>query len=300
MIYLITAILFGSLFAILFKIFQRNGIDALQAIGINYVVAFALGSLGSLTQGFSTTGMASWILPAMGAGLFMMGSFVTMNMTTRSHGIAIATIAAMTTRSHGIAIATIAARVAFVVPVLCAFLFLHGDEPRWLASALVIASLLLIFHHRQEINTSTRNLLNPIPVFICYGMANFLLKLSQQIVAQNGGDNAELSLVTGVAFLSALLFTVIYYMMQPRSSRQPLRWNNVVAGIVLGVVNMGCTFFLLKSLMTIDSSIFYPVYNITIVLIATLAGRFGFGERLTPLQYGGIAVAIAAIILFFV
>ena len=285
MIYLITAILFGSLFAILFKIFQRKGIDALQAIGINYVVAFALGSLGSLTQGFSTTGMASWILPAMGAGLFMMGSFVTMNMTTRSHGIAIATIAA---------------RVAFVVPVLCAFLFLHGDEPRWLASALVIASLLLIFHHRQEINTSTRNLLNPIPVFICYGMANFLLKLSQQIVAQNGGGNAELSLVTGVAFLSALLFTVIYYMMQPRSSRQPLRWNNVVAGIVLGVVNMGCTFFLLKSLMTIDSSIFYPVYNITIVLIATLAGRFGFGERLTPLQYGGIAVAIAAIILFFV
>ena len=285
MIYLITAILFGSLFAILFKIFQRKGIDALQAIGINYVVAFALGSLGSLTQGFSTTGMASWILPAMGAGLFMMGSFVTMNMTTRSHGIAIATIAA---------------RVAFVVPVLCAFLFLHGDEPRWLASALVIASLLLIFHHRQEINTSTRNLLNPIPVFICYGMANFLLKLSQQIVAQSGGGNAELSLVTGVAFLSALLFTVIYYMMQPRSSRQPLRWNNVVAGIVLGVVNMGCTFFLLKSLMTIDSSIFYPVYNITIVLIATLAGRFGFGERLTPLQYGGIAVAIAAIILFFV
>ena len=285
MIYLITAILFGSLFAILFKIFQRKGIDALQAIGINYVVAFALGSLGSLTQGFSTTGIASWILPAMGAGLFMMGSFVTMNMTTRSHGIAIATIAA---------------RVAFVVPVLCAFLFLHGDEPRWLASALVIASLLLIFHHRQEINTSTRNLLNPIPVFICYGMANFLLKLSQQIVAQNGGGNAELSLVTGVAFLSALLFTVIYYMMQPRSSRQPLRWNNVVAGIVLGVVNMGCTFFLLKSLMTIDSSIFYPVYNITIVLIATLAGRFGFGERLTPLQYGGIAVAIAAIILFFV
>ena len=285
MIYLITAILFGSLFAILFKIFQRKGIDALQAIGINYVVAFALGSLGSLTQGFSTTGMASWILPAMGAGLFMMGSFVTMNMTTRSHGIAIATIAA---------------RVAFVVPVLCAFLFLHGDEPRWLASALVIASLLLIFHHRQEINTSTRNLLNPIPVFICYGMANFLLKLSQQIVAQSGGGNAELSLVTGVAFLSALLFTVIYYMMQPRSSRQPLRWNNVVAGIVLGVVNMGCTFFLLKSLMTIDSSIFYPVYNITIVLIATLAGRFGFGERLSPLQYGGIAVAIAAIILFFV
>lgn len=285
MIYLITAILFGSLFAILFKVFQRKGIDALQAIGLNYVVAFVIGSLGSFSQGFSITGIESWITPAIFAGLFMMGSFVTMNITTRSHGIAIATIAA---------------RVAFVVPVLCAYLFLHGDEPRWVASALVIASLLLIFRHRQDAHASAGNIFNPIPVFICYGMANFMLKLSQQLVAQSGGSNAELSLVSSVAFLSALIFTVIYYMIQPATSRNPLSGNNVVAGIVLGIANLGCTFFLLKSLMTIDSSIFYPVYNIAIVLIATLTGRIGFGERLTPLQYGGIAVAIAAIILFFV
>ena len=130
MLYLAIAITFGSLFAILFKIFQRQGIDALQAIGINYVVAFVIGITGSISQGFSTTGIESWGFPAIIVGLFMMASFVTMNMATRSHGIAIATIAA---------------RVAFVIPVLCAYLFLQGDEPRWIASAMVIASLLLIF-----------------------------------------------------------------------------------------------------------------------------------------------------------
>ena len=112
MLYLIIAITFGSLFAILFKIFQRRGIDALQAIAVNYVVAFALGMLGNVSQGFSATGIGSWILPTILVGLFMMASFVTMNMATRSHGIAIATIAA---------------RVAFIVPVLCAYLFLQGN-----------------------------------------------------------------------------------------------------------------------------------------------------------------------------
>ena len=284
MLYLIIAITFGSLFAILFKIFQRRGIDALQAIPVNYVVAFALGMLGNVSQGFSATGISSWILPTILVGLFMMASFVTMNMATRSHGIAIATIAA---------------RVAFIVPVLCAYLFLQGNEPRWIASALVIASLLLIFPQQDGNKSASRQWAYPLLVFACYGITNFLLKLSQQLVANAGGSDADLSLVTGIAFLSALLFTLLYYLSTPRTQRATLSWRNAVAGIVLGCVNVGCTYFLLKSLMVIDSGIFYPTYNIAIVTIATLVGRIGFGERLKAVQYAGIAVAILAIILFF-
>ena len=285
MLYLIIAITFGSLFAILFKIFQRRGIDALQAIAVNYVVAFVLGMLGNASQGFSATGICSWILPTIFVGLFMMASFVTMNMATRSHGIAIATIAA---------------RVAFIVPVLCAYLFLQGNEPRWIASALVIASLLLIFPQQNDSGKcASRQWAYPLLVFACYGITNFLLKLSQQLVANAGGSDADLSLVTGIAFLSALLFTLLYYLSTPRTQRAPLSWRNAVAGVILGCVNVGCTYFLLKSLMVIDSGIFYPIYNIAIVTIATLVGRIGFGERLKATQYAGIAVAILAIILFF-
>lgn len=282
---LVIAIIFGSLFAILFKLFQRHNINALQAIAVNYAVAFVIGLIGNITQGATAVALDEWIVPASLVGLAMMGGFVTMNYATRSHGVAVATIAA---------------RVAFVIPVLCAYLFLQGDEPRWVASALVIASLLLIFHHRQETQASKGSILNPIPVFICYGMANFLLKLCQQIVAQAGGNNADLSLISSVAFLAALIFTIIYYYLQPATQRSALTRSSIMAGVVLGIVNMGCTFFLLKSLMSIDSSIFYPVYNIAIVLIATLTGRFYFGERLSKWQYSGIAVAIVAIILFFV
>ncbi len=283
--YLVIAIIFGSLFAILFKIFQQRGIDALQAIGINYVVAFVIGMLGSVSQGFAVINIGSWLVPAIVVGLFMMLSFVTMNIATRSHGIAIATIAA---------------RVAFVIPVLCAYLFLQGEEPRWVASALVIASLLLIFPQQNGGKSDSQQWIQPLLVFACYGITNFFLKLSQQIVADAGGGDADLSLVTGTSFLSALLFTLLYYyLFLPRTQRTPLSWHNIVAGIVLGCVNVGCTYFLLKSLMVIDSGIFYPTYNIAIVTIATLVGRIGFGERLKITQYIGVAVAILAIILFF-
>lgn len=283
--YLVIAIIFGSLFAILFKIFQQRGIDALQAIAVNYVVAFVLGMVGSVSQGFAVINIGSWLVPAIVVGLFMMLSFVTMNIATRSHGIAIATIAA---------------RVAFVIPVLCAYLFLQGEEPRWVASALVIASLLLIFPQQNGGKSDSQQWIQPLLVFACYGITNFFLKLSQQIVADAGGGDADLSLVTGTSFLSALLFTLLYYyLFLPRTQRTPLSWHNIVAGIVLGCVNVGCTYFLLKSLMVIDSGIFYPTYNIAIVTIATLVGRIGFGERLKITQYIGVAVAILAIILFF-
>ena len=284
MIYLIIAITFGSLFAILFKIFQQQGVNALQAIGINYVVGFGISLLGNISQATSAVAVESWIIPAPFVGLFMMASFVTMNMATRSHGIAIATIAA---------------RVAFVVPVLCAYIFLQGAEPHWIASALVITSLLLIFPQQGRVNTSATQWVYPLLTFICYGITNFLLKLCQQIASTAGGNDADLSLITAVAFLSAMIFTLLYYFLQPCKQHNPLSWRNVFAGVVLGGVNVGCTFFLLKSLTVIDSGTFYPVYNIAIVTIATLVGRIGFGERLSAMQYAGIAVALCAIILFF-
>lgn len=285
MLYLLIAIVFGSLFAILFKVFQQRGVDALQAIGVNYAVALLLGLAGNVAMGRAVT-VSAWIVPALFVGLFMMGGFVTMSRATLSHGVAVATIAA---------------RVSFVVPVLCAYFFLCGDEPRWLASALVIASLCLIFAHRgSAVGGSGVQWVYPLAVFLCYGFANFMLKLCQQIVAQTGGGDADLSLLTSVAFMAALVYTIIYYWMQPRAQRRPLHRRNVWAGVVLGVVNMGCTYFLLKALMVIDGSVFYPVYNIAIVVIATLVGRLCFGERLSWWQYAGVAVAISAIALFFI
>lgn len=285
MFYLIIAITFGSLFAILFKLFQRNGIDVLQAIGINYIVALLLGFIGNIAIGEPLVAISSWILPALFAGLFMMGGFVMMNRATHSHGIAVATIAA---------------RISFVIPVLCSYCFLQGEAPRWGASAFVILALLFIFfHHKKQHKHAIWQWLFPLSVFFCYGIANFLLKLCQQFVTDAHGGNADLSMITSIAFFAAFIYTVIYYRLQPSNQRHPFAWKNIWAGGILGSVNVGCTYFLLKALTNIDSSLFYPIYNMSIVLIATLVGQFCFKETLSRIQYIGIAIALLAIALFF-
>ena len=290
MIFLVVAIVFGSLFAILFKLFQRKGVDALQAIAVGYLTAMSVGGAGNLLQGTSYAVSLDGVpvIPALLTGFFMMGGFLAMNGATRSHGVAVATIAA---------------RVSFVIPVLCAYLLLDGDVPHWSAILLTILSLLLIFARKGTVQYTAKGWWYPVAVFVCYGLANFLLKYAQaQISVFHAADSvacdAALRSLTMVTFATAFLFTVLCYVLQG-DKRHRLSWRSVPAGIVLGITNMGCTYFLLKSLTVIDASVFYPVYNISIVLIAACAGRFLFGERLSRLQYAGIAVAAVAILLFF-
>ncbi len=291
--YLLTAIFFGSLFAILFKAFQRKGVDALQAITINYAVALIPGIIiNTMQKGWDATSYYSIpLLPAFLIGFFMMGGFVTMNYATRSHGVAVSTIAA---------------RISFVVPVLCTYLFLDGKSPDWVATLLVGLSLIFIFTQKRDTsNPKEREWVFPILVFICYGLANFLLKYAQQqIVTQYTADSSDcdaaLRSLTTMTFAAALLCSIIFFLFTSKANHRPITLPNTIAGIVLGICNMGCTYFLLKSLSVIEAALFYPIYNIAIVLIATITGKICFSERLSSWQYAGTTIAIIAIILFFV
>ena len=56
---------------------------------------------------------------------------------------------------------------------------------------------------------------------------------------------------------------------------------------------------MLRALAAMPTGTFYPIYNIGIVLVATLAGLLFFGERLKWVQVAGLLLAIAAIGLSF-
>lgn len=277
MIYLIIAILFGSLFAILFKIFAKKGVNTLMAIIINYATALLIGPITNIIQGqvaFSSFNQVP-IIPAILTGLFMMGGFITMNHATQSHGVAIATIAT---------------RVSFIIPTICAYLFLGEATLEPLTSILVILALMLIFYSKGRAGINLKKWYNPILVFICYGVANFLLKYSQTRVS----GNSALFALTTVTFTSALILSILFYKING-DKNQKFKWRNIVAGVILGCTNVGCTYFLLKALTQISTATLYPIYNISIVAIGVLAGRLLFKEHLTTLQYIGIIIAILAI-----
>ncbi|MBR6369487.1 MAG: EamA family transporter, partial [Bacteroidaceae bacterium] len=116
--------------------------------------------------------------------------------------------------------------------------------------------------------------------------------LSEQVI------NSEISLVTASVFFVAMLTCIYSFFKKGEDGkRSPLLLKNVVGGVVLGLVNYFCTYTLMLSMKTIDSSFLFPVHNIGIVAIGAIVGWLAFNEKLRPHQILGIVLAAVSIAL---
>jgi len=74
-----------------------------------------------------------------------------------------------------------------------------------------------------------------------------------------------------------------------------ITWKDLLAGILLGIFNWYSTYFFIKGLYVLPISVFVPVFNAALVLIAAVSGYFFFGEKLSVLNRLGIGLAVLAI-----
>ena len=80
-------------------------------------------------------------------------------------------------------------------------------------------------------------------------------------------------------------------------NRKPLLYRNIIAGIILGLINFGSTFYILKAMGIFKSSVVFPITNAGIVSLSALIGYFFFREKLKLVNWIGIGLAIIAIIM---
>ena len=73
--------------------------------------------------------------------------------------------------------------------------------------------------------------------------------------------------------------------------------KNILWGITLGVPNYLTLHFFIRSLQSpsLESSQVFPVVNMGIIILSAVSGIIFFKEKLTPLNWTGIAIAIIAI-----
>lgn len=305
MIYLLIAILCGALFSAIFKICQRQGISTLWVILFNYITG-AVVSWGSLFIGAATTGAAvvnpfihSWVWLGLLQGALFLGGFAMMSGCTMFCGVALTNVAA---------------RSSLILPVIFSWLLLSQPAPAWLPVILVIVSLMLIAlangtekkdrENGKKVLFVRRPWFVMLMVFLFYGISDFSLKLVQNSVStqcQTDGTPIEnsLSALTGTIFLMAALLCIVIVVIRPKGKRPTYSMRGILAGIVLGLANLSCTACMLRSLNVLPTGTFYPLYNIGVVLVGMFAGVVLFKERLHPLQYVGLFVALVAILLFF-
>lgn len=308
MFFLLGAILLASLFSIVFKLCQKFGIDSSHVILINYFTAMAASWIpigirlmtGNADLADYSLQGSSYVFASIQGIFFVLGFTVMDYSIWRS----------------GVALTTISARASLVVPVILGWMILSQPAPKWVPVALIIISMAMIVltndiqsHEGVKVSDKTdaqrrrRAVILLIAVFACYGVSDFNMKLSQNsvqtFIAPGQDAGTHFDALMGIIFLSATIVSIVPMMLKDKQKKQPFSYKSVIGGLVLGLVNIFCTSCSLRALSVLSTDIYYPLYNIGIVMVATLAGVVFFKEKIKWPQYAGIALAIVAILLFF-
>lgn len=307
MLYLLLAIVFGSLFSIIFKVCQNRNIDSGEVILFNYITGMVFCFVPIFSKVFFSAEVTfsdysipfnSLALAIVQGILFYFGFWIMARSTWRS----------------GVALTTAVARASLVLPVLFSWIFLSQKQPQWICIGLVILAMILIvgpndfqkhdpslYRSASDHIRKVKAIVALVAVFFTYGISDFFLKVVQHSVSVGETDQAvisnHLSMQMAFIFVSAAVSSLVYCIASGTFKKEKITWGTIIGGVFLGLINTGCTACVLRALGKISTNLFYPLYNIGIVLIGTLVGVFFFKEKIKGLQYAGLAIAVVAIAL---
>ena len=279
MVHLLVSVACSVLVSVLLKLMQRHGIDTAQGITWNYLAASLL-CLGLLNPPLATLGHAGtpWT-ELMLLALLLPGIFLALSASVRAAGIV---------RTD------IAQRMSLVLSLLAAFLW-FGEQ----ANALRIAGLVLgvvaiaCLVARPERGTrgdGWQAWALPLVVLVGYASVDVLLK---RLAAAGTPFAASLQ----VAFIAAFAVMLLVQGLRLWRARIAPTRAALGAGLMLGALNFANILFYIKAHRALPDhpAVVFSMMNIGVVVLGTLVGVVGFGERLGRLNLLAIPLAILAI-----
>ena len=284
MIFLLLSVLSSSVIFVIFKLYNRFGINTLQAIIFNYFVAFSAGLLidGRPTNLERIPG-EPWFLGTVILGFMFISVFY---------------LAALTTQRSGLSVVSVATKMSVAIPVFFG-IFLYNESTGLLKILGIILALVAVYltsiKKKEGISIRKRNLIFPLLVFFGSGIIDTTLKfLEDSYVVE-----ADVAIFSSTIFAIAGVIGVTILVVQALRGELKLQFKNVIGGIALGIPNFGSIYFLVLALRTpgVESSIIFPLNNVAIVMISTLLGILLFRERMLNKNWIGIVLAVLSIIL---
>lgn len=132
-------------------------------------------------------------------------------------------------------------------------------------------------------------------VFLLSGINDTTLKIAQHFYIS--GNETDYVKFAATSFLIAFLVSLGIFANEKAKKGTIIELKSIIAGIILGTLNWLSIFFMLSGLDIMEVSTFFPIQNIGVVSLSTIAGYFLFRERLTTLNLLGIFTAVIAIAL---
>lgn len=283
MIYLVLSIIFSTFIFVIFKYFGIYKINTLQAIIVNYIVAFIFGMCSANAFGkISAVYEQPWFYGALMLGFLFVSVFFVM---------------ALTSQKNGVAVASVAGKMSVIIPVVFGVI-LYNESIGIFKVVGVLLALVAVYlssvKERGE-NTPKASLLLPLLLFLGSGIIDTSLKY----VETKYVSDADVSFFSGTLFGIAGVLGLLILLIQQIVKKEKIEVKNIIAGIALGIPNYYSIIFLIKALQikSFESSSLFTVNNVGVVVLSTLVGFLLFKEQFSFKNKIGIGLAILGIVL---
>ncbi len=292
MLFLFLTVACSVLLGFIFKLFARFGVDGFQAIVFNYFTCFCcgwlhLGHFPIQSQNFD----APWMPYALVLGMIFISGF---------------NLAEMTVRYFGVTIGQIMQKMSILMTVPFAILAYHESAggAKIVGFLFALAAIILVNWPSKpgdvqasgqalpSGNPEKKTLWIPIATWFMAGLLEVLFVRVQNEHLTDMSDPSFIITIFGTAAVLGGSIAVLGW----ATRRLRFSWKNVMAGIVLGIPNYGSMLFMLFALGSgLEGSFVFPLANVGIIVATTIGAVTLFRERLSGLNWVGIALAAVAI-----
>lgn len=287
MLYLLASIVLSSYLTLFFKLLDRLKLNSFQVIVVNYFTCVVTGAFvnGSFPD-YSNTSNEPWFPWAVIMGLTFISIF---------------NVIAFTARNIGVAVASVANKLSLVIPFLFSLSLYNEKASSLQYSGIIVALIAVIFtclpDKKRETTRSPEmkflRIVFPVILFVGSGLLDTMIKYVEHNFLT--GENNNDYLVT--AFLSAGVTGLIVWIYLVMRGKLQFDKRAILAGIILGIPNYFSIFSLIEALKLYanKSGVIIPVNNMGIVLFSTIVAWIVFKEKLSLLNWAGIALSLLAI-----
>jgi drug/metabolite transporter (DMT)-like permease len=280
MVWLLLSILFAVLLYVSFRLIGKYNLNEFQVILSNYFVAAILGYF-LWDQPFKLIDVvnSSWFTLSIIIGISFVITFYFFTLSTAKAGIAITAVSS---------------KMSVILPVIAGFIYFGDNITIYKIAGIFIAlfSFILVLAKGKNFAVKLTIFLLPAVIFLGTGINDTLLKYAHHFLL--GNDNTIfITTIFSISFIFSLLYVSFIFILKSRS----ISVLSLLAGIILGIVNFGGVFFILKSLDHYEASFYFPVSSVSVVLMTSIIAMIVFKEKLSVINWTGIILAIISILL---
>jgi drug/metabolite transporter (DMT)-like permease len=284
MLYLLLAITVSTLILVCFKLFNRFNIDDFTAITVNYIVGSLFGfNFINWEKTIPEIYTSSWLPMALLTGVLLISGFVFFSISARKAGVALTAISS---------------RMSVVIPVLLGLLILndHAGILKITGIALALVALYLTLKKGKDEKFSLKLIWIPLAVFLFTGLNDSTVKLTQHYFLSGTGQTEYIS-YAATSFMVAFVIGLVISAFRVFNGAKIFHIKNLIAGLILGIINWFSIYYLLKGFESMQVSVFIPILNISVVGLSAIIGFIIFKEKLRLINWIGIFVALIAILM---